>query len=99
MYPVHISDEDKDYSWEPIISENFAKEIDALRKCESIGCTPSYVAHDERTQDITDPLPNGNLRILVMSKVPGEWARGVSELLSDEEDIPVIRKQVLDAFE
>lgn len=97
MYPVDVTEED--YSSEPMISENFAKEIDFLQKCESIGCTPSYIAHDERTQDITDPHPNGNLRILVMSKVPGEWARGISRQLSFEEDILVIRDQVLDVFE
>jgi hypothetical protein len=73
--------------------ENFASEIVALEDASDSGHTPRFLAYDDTCQDHFMPYPGGYIRVIIMSKLPGQNVRRILLDLSEQER-SIIRDQL-----
>jgi hypothetical protein len=78
--------------------EGFANEILALEDSSDCGHTPHLLAYDNPSQDHFMPYPGGYLRVIIMSKLPGQNVREVLLDLSEQER-SIIRDQLTSVLE
>jgi hypothetical protein len=67
----------------------FAKEWQALEELGDSGHTPCYITYGEISQDSSMPYPDGYIRILGMSRVPGQNIRTIMFDLGEEERLVI----------
>ena len=81
-----------------VAKREFANEWLALEDLSDSGHTPRYLTFGEILQDYSMPYPDGYVRVLVMSKVPGQNVRQILLDLSEEERF-IIRDQLASVLE
>ena len=77
---------------------HFASEITALEDSGDCGHTPRFLAYDDTFQDNFMPYPGGYIRVIIMSKLPGQNVRQILLDLSEQER-SVIRDQLASVLE
>lgn len=66
----------------------YQDEADALQSCLDIQprAFPTYIARDQLTQGESDPLAGGYIRVIAMSKVPGNSVVDIGASLTSEDE-------------
>jgi hypothetical protein len=78
--------------------KHFASEIAALEDSSDSGHTPRFLAYDDTCQDHFMPYPGGYIRVIIMSKLPGQNVRHILLDLSEQER-SIIRDQLASVLE
>jgi hypothetical protein len=78
--------------------KHFASEIAALEDASDSGHTPHFLAYDDTCQDHFMPYPGGYIRVIIMSKLPGQNVRQILLDLSEQER-SIIRDQLASVLE
>ena len=78
--------------------KGFASEIVALEDSSDSGHTPRFLAYDDTDQDGSMPYPGSYLRVIIISKLPGQNVRRILLDLSEQER-SIIRDQLASVLE